>query len=386
MNTSPKKEIDETDCFSMDNQNSENDTLDDEKQMGFSIVDILNATKPKIIGREETSDEKPCNLSMGKTETENFPNPLNFPSLLPPGLLAGGAFDQNHWIYSMLNTGMPLNTWMPWFNNERFQGSLIEQLRQQTQIQADGGLSQESSPFASSSTSSLTLNSKTTTSGGISSNCSDKNRGSTSTRDSLTSSPEDSDSGDESHEIHSDDESSGAIGGPIRKKKTRTVFSRQQVAQLEMTFEMKRYLTPPERASLAQNLKLTETQVKIWFQNRRNKFKRQAGPDGELGISPNPGNNFFASSGLLPALQATSMNRERTSNNLIMSQANPFHQAFISNAPSGASIDAAAAANIVCGKEGATTAKGTICMIQEPDWCESRDLCAATKEKTHKTA
>lgn len=93
----------------------------------------------------------------------------------------------------------------------------------------DGGLSQESSPFASSSTSSLTLNSKTTTSGGISSNCSDKNRGSTSTRDSLTSSPEDSDSGDESHEIHSDDESSGAIGGPIRKKKTRTVFSRQQV-------------------------------------------------------------------------------------------------------------------------------------------------------------
>ncbi|GMT33733.1 hypothetical protein PFISCL1PPCAC_25030, partial [Pristionchus fissidentatus] len=61
-----------------------------------------------------------------------------------------------------------------------------------------------------------------------------------------------------------------------KKKKTRTVFSRLQVSQLEHTFNNKCYLSPKERAALAHNLNLTETQVKIWFQNRRNKFKRTA--------------------------------------------------------------------------------------------------------------
>lgn len=60
-----------------------------------------------------------------------------------------------------------------------------------------------------------------------------------------------------------------------RKKKTRTVFSRNQVFQLESTFDMKRYLSSSERSSLANSLQLTETQIKIWFQNRRNKWKRQ---------------------------------------------------------------------------------------------------------------
>ncbi|VDK33603.1 unnamed protein product [Taenia asiatica] len=71
---------------------------------------------------------------------------------------------------------------------------------------------------------------------------------------------------------------------PIKKKKTRTVFSRSQVLQLEATFEMKRYLSSVERVSLAQSLHITETQVKIWFQNRRNKWKRQLVSEGQWSL------------------------------------------------------------------------------------------------------
>ncbi|CAM9327204.1 unnamed protein product, partial [Lampetra planeri] len=80
-----------------------------------------------------------------------------------------------------------------------------------------------------------------------------------------------------------------ASSGPIssRKKKTRTVFSRSQVFQLESTFDMKRYLSSSERAGLAASLHLTETQVKIWFQNRRNKWKRQLAADLEAVHIPN---------------------------------------------------------------------------------------------------
>ncbi|XP_015252535.1 PREDICTED: homeobox protein HMX1 isoform X1 [Cyprinodon variegatus] len=67
----------------------------------------------------------------------------------------------------------------------------------------------------------------------------------------------------------------------LRKKKTRTVFSRTQVFKLESTFDLKRYLSSTERAGLAASLQLTETQVKIWFQNRRNKWKRQITTDME---------------------------------------------------------------------------------------------------------
>uniref|UniRef100_A0AC35U5J9 Homeobox domain-containing protein n=1 Tax=Rhabditophanes sp. KR3021 TaxID=114890 RepID=A0AC35U5J9_9BILA len=84
-------------------------------------------------------------------------------------------------------------------------------------------------------------------------------------------------------------------GGMSRKKKTRTVFSRAQVSQLEHTFDLKRYLSSQERSNLATSLRLTETQVKIWFQNRRNKWKRQSvvgeGETASQFVLTNPGNS-----------------------------------------------------------------------------------------------
>nr|XP_015802434.2 homeobox protein HMX1 [Nothobranchius furzeri] len=76
-------------------------------------------------------------------------------------------------------------------------------------------------------------------------------------------------------------EESTADTSAMLKKKTRTIFSKRQIFQLEATFDVKRYLSSSERACLASSLQLTETQVKIWFQNRRNKLKRQLSTDME---------------------------------------------------------------------------------------------------------
>ncbi|GLV41954.1 tinman [Carabus blaptoides fortunei] len=58
------------------------------------------------------------------------------------------------------------------------------------------------------------------------------------------------------------------------KRKPRVLFSQAQVYELERRFKQQRYLSAPEREQMAQGLKLTSTQVKIWFQNRRYKNKR----------------------------------------------------------------------------------------------------------------
>ncbi|GFT37868.1 homeobox protein ceh-9 [Nephila pilipes] len=63
-------------------------------------------------------------------------------------------------------------------------------------------------------------------------------------------------------------------GDKAKRKKARTTFTGRQIFELEKQFEIKKYLSSSERADMAKLLNVTETQVKIWFQNRRTKWKK----------------------------------------------------------------------------------------------------------------
>ncbi|XP_038648932.1 homeobox protein EMX1 [Scyliorhinus canicula] len=77
------------------------------------------------------------------------------------------------------------------------------------------------------------------------------------------------------------------LHGPFARKpkRIRTAFSPSQLLRLERAFEKNHYVVGAERKQLASSLSLSETQVKVWFQNRRTKYKRQKleeeGPDSQ---------------------------------------------------------------------------------------------------------
>merc|ERR1712215_303140 len=80
---------------------------------------------------------------------------------------------------------------------------------------------------------------------------------------------------------------SGDRSGKARR--ARTAFTYEQLVSLENKFKTTRYLSVCERLNLALTLNLTETQVKIWFQNRRTKWKKQnPGLDVNCGNLPSP--------------------------------------------------------------------------------------------------
>ncbi|KAF4519392.1 hypothetical protein B566_EDAN008700 [Ephemera danica] len=89
--------------------------------------------------------------------------------------------------------------------------------------------------------------------------------------------------------------------GSSKRKGGQVRFTAEQSAALERRFSENRYLSPEQRRALATSLKLTDRQVKTWFQNRRAKWRRAsqaqscAGTDGE-GLNRHDENMHIVSS------------------------------------------------------------------------------------------
>ncbi|KAI4808266.1 hypothetical protein KUCAC02_000330 [Chaenocephalus aceratus] len=66
-----------------------------------------------------------------------------------------------------------------------------------------------------------------------------------------------------------------------RPKRTRTSFTAEQLYRLELEFQRCQYVVGRERTELARQLNLSETQVKVWFQNRRTKQKKDTTKDSD---------------------------------------------------------------------------------------------------------
>jgi len=91
---------------------------------------------------------------------------------------------------------------------------------------------------------------------------------------------------------------------PPKRKKPRTSFTRLQIIELEKRFHRQKYLASAERSALAKSLKMTDAQVKTWFQNRRTKWRRQTAEEREaerqaanrfmLSLQSDPANSLYS--------------------------------------------------------------------------------------------
>ncbi|XP_025069072.1 ventral anterior homeobox 2, partial [Alligator sinensis] len=86
-----------------------------------------------------------------------------------------------------------------------------------------------------------------------------------------------------------------------RPKRTRTSFTAEQLYRLELEFQRCQYVVGRERTELARQLNLSETQVKVWFQNRRTKQKKDQSRDSEKRSSSS--SESFATCNILRLLE-----------------------------------------------------------------------------------
>ncbi|XP_013172874.1 PREDICTED: homeobox protein Nkx-2.2 isoform X1 [Papilio xuthus] len=186
---------------------------------GFQISDILGLNEAKGL---ETAPA-PTGLGCG----------LELPPYAPP---------QHHYSHDLLRHHQP------WLSLD--------------QHEPTGGIGQQASPDSTSRASELSY------------------VGASASSPTITDPRHDQDQDQDHDDIDHDDEDHDQPANTSdpslahKKRKRRVLFSKAQTYELERRFRQQRYLSAPEREHLASLIRLTPTQVKIWFQNHRYKTKR----------------------------------------------------------------------------------------------------------------
>lgn len=84
--------------------------------------------------------------------------------------------------------------------------------------------------------------------------------------------------------VYDDDDDDDNDSTSSHSKRPRTAFTSSQLNRLKHEFEKCRYLTGEKRQYLANELRLNESQIKIWFQNKRAKIKKSSGVKNTLAL------------------------------------------------------------------------------------------------------